>query len=432
MQVSDFLASATGWYNQSLAETVLETLDFDPPKGRDQSNDYWYCVEGGTQLVAKRMAASLTTQPTFNKQVTAIKTNLVGKGDIELTLKSTKPDDWDSAKTFTSEIEKRSYFTVFNSTTLGALQRMDLSEANLLYGTKQAIRSLNYGASCKAGIQFDRMWWMEAPWNITQGGIGRTDLPIRVCVYPSYNVGDTIDKPGVLLCSYSWAQDAQRIGTLIDPQSPKNEDELKHLLLSNLAQLHAKPHDDWPYDKLLEYLYKLYKTHHAYDWYHDPNMAGAFAYFGPGQFSQMWPEIIKPNGWLFLIGEASSAHHGWIVGALESAVRAVYQLLVTLHEQVLKGPVERRDFSGYKDAMEFLAGPKGKEHDPDWDLPFVGLPREIPIRQEGTAVGDKVQEMPEDKNVDLTWLTAQVITSFFEMVIEAVKAEAATTGATNA
>lgn len=124
---------------------------------------------------------------------------------------------------------------------------------------------------------------------------------------------------------------------MIYPQSPADEDELKDFILSNLAQLHAKR---------LKHLHELYITHHAYDWYHDPNAAGAFAYFGPGQFIKCGPEIIKLNDWLFLIGEAASAHHGWIVGTLESAVRAVYQLLLMLDQQVLKGPKQRQGFFG--------------------------------------------------------------------------------------
>lgn len=136
------------------------------------------------------MADRRSTQPTFNKQVTAIKTDLVGKDGITLTLKTTKPDDWDSFKIFAPEYDERSYFTVFNSTTLGALQRTDSSKANLFYGAKQAIRSLDYGASCEVDIQFSTMWWMEEPWNIANGGVGRIDLPIRVCVYPPYNIHD--------------------------------------------------------------------------------------------------------------------------------------------------------------------------------------------------------------------------------------------------
>ena len=54
-----------------------------------------------------------------------------------------------------------------------------------------------------------------------QGGLGKTDMPLRTwlvhtpkylmssdahhacSVYPSYNIDDPLDKPAVLLCSYS-------------------------------------------------------------------------------------------------------------------------------------------------------------------------------------------------------------------------------------
>ena len=72
--------------------------------------------------------------------------------------------------------------------------------------------------------------------------------------------------------------------------------------------------------------------------------------------------------------------------------------------------------------MEFLAGPKGKPNDPDWELPFVGLPREIPYKQEGTTSKD-VQNTPVNMNVDLSFIAAQCITSFYEMVIEMIREE---------
>ena len=56
------------------------------------------------------------------------------------------------------EKEYRKYDAVFNSTPLGSMQRMDLRGLNLNWGTKQAIRSLGYGASCKVGIRFKEMW----------------------------------------------------------------------------------------------------------------------------------------------------------------------------------------------------------------------------------------------------------------------------------
>ena len=113
--------------------------------------------------MAEKLASKLSKQPDFNQQVTAIDTNL-GSGEVILSMNTTKPDDWNAAEQFQSGTEDKKYFAVFNSTTLGALQKLDLSKANLLYGTKQAIRSLNYGASCKVGIQFREMWWLGAPW----------------------------------------------------------------------------------------------------------------------------------------------------------------------------------------------------------------------------------------------------------------------------
>ena len=83
----------------------------------------------------------------------------------------------------------REYLAVFNSTTLGSIQRIDLKKAGLLYGTKQSIRSLGHGASCKVGMKFRTRWWTRL-FGINKAGLGKTDLPLRVCAYPSYNIDD--------------------------------------------------------------------------------------------------------------------------------------------------------------------------------------------------------------------------------------------------
>ena len=41
----------------------------------------------------------------------------------------------------------------------------------------------------------------------------------------------------------------------------------------------------------------------------------------------MHQRITRCNGKHIIIGEAASAHHAWVVGSLESAVRGVYQFL---------------------------------------------------------------------------------------------------------
>ena len=225
---------------------------------------------------------------------------------------------------------ERNYDAVFNSAPLGSMQRMDLERLYLNWGTKQAIRSLGYGASCKVGIRFKRMWWKEH-FGI-MGGVAKTDLPIRCCVYPSYNVTDPVDKPAVLLCSYTWSQEAQRLGSLINRKSPEEEGELKQTLLHDLTRLHSEPHNEQDYQRVYKIINDAWDgssaTHFAYDWNADPHTTGAFAFFGPGQFSNMYPWIVRNTGKHIIIGEAASAHHAWVVGALESAVRGVYQFLV--------------------------------------------------------------------------------------------------------
>ena len=69
---------------------------------------------------------------------------------MTLTVEVTDPE------TQKKEVKDEKYFTVFNSTTLAAMQRMDLHEAGLSWGTKQAIRALGYGASCKVAMKFKK------------------------------------------------------------------------------------------------------------------------------------------------------------------------------------------------------------------------------------------------------------------------------------
>ncbi|KAL8691863.1 MAG: hypothetical protein Q9218_003007 [Villophora microphyllina] len=301
-------ASGTSWYDEALTEMVLEQLTFS-------WDGDWFCVMGGSQEIAKRMFKKLETKQTdrvqFGKKVTEIYRLLLKDGTTSGKL----------AVQVAGESKSREYDAVFNSAPLGNMQRMDLRGLNLNWGTKQAIRSLGYGASCKIGISFSKLWWIDM--GIKKGGVSKTDLPIRNCVYPSYNIGDPTNKPGVLLASYTWSQEAQRIATLIN--SSDGEAELKALLIDNLARLHSSTPDE--YDTMKDMITRTYVSHYAYDWYTDEGTTGAFAYFGPGQFSNMYPYIIRNDGTHIIIGEAASAHHAWVVGALESAVRGVYQFL---------------------------------------------------------------------------------------------------------
>ncbi|KAF5572710.1 amino-acid oxidase [Fusarium pseudoanthophilum] len=427
----------TGWYDQSLTECVLEQLDFHTP---DMDNDpatkdlqYWWCIDGGAQEIAKRMALKIKKRVEYDTKVEAINAQVELRQERKpgtytaMKIKATRTDP----KTKKVETKDREYFAIFNSTTLGTLQRMELSNAGLSWGTKQAIRALGYGASAKVGMKFRTAWWQTKPFYISKGGVSRTDLPLRVCVYPSYNIKsnegeDKWDptKPAVLLCSYTWGQDAQRIGALCSNNTTQDDAELKRLIIHDLARLHARK--DFPFKKLVKFLEEQYIDHHGYDWYRDQYMSGAFAYFGPGQFSNMWQEIIKPNalGQLYLVGEAASSHHAWIVGALESVIRAVYVMF-----QGLQNGNEK--FEAYDIVLKLLrtgsesgksvSEPLKKDGDMPTGLPFHPLPEEMPTRQFCTTKDKELTASPEkeaNEDVDMTYGAALAVLSLIESFYE--------------
>ncbi|RYP64795.1 hypothetical protein DL770_009126 [Monosporascus sp. CRB-9-2] len=288
-----FTGSTTS-FNGAFSEYVIESIDF--------AAEEWRCIEDGVETLVKNVWRKLRTKPQLKKKVTRMSSD----GTI-----------WEPAMlvNIEGESEDLRYDTVFCTPTLGCMQKMDLTRAHLNWGQKSAIRGLTYGPSTKVAIKFSRPWWITEC-GIESAGIGSTDELIRTCVYPSYNLHDGAQNPAVLLCSYTWRQDALRIGSLVHADSPSGEDELKEALLQGLARLHAISYDT---------IKPLYMTHHAWNWQQDPNTMGAFADFGPAEFSTLYPYLTRPAGLgaLQFAGEAMSAHHAWIVGALESGYRAV-------------------------------------------------------------------------------------------------------------
>ena len=342
---------------------ILEHIDFDA-KPED-----WWCVEGGAYEIARRMQNALRNQQNihFEKIVTAMSYVNEEFDQINVTVKG--------------EQNPRTYDAVLNSVPLGAMQHMQLEGLNLNWGTKSAIRSLGYGASCKVGVLFKDLWWIKYL-GISRGGQAKTDLPIRCCVYPSYNIHDydperKVDKSGVLLVSYTWSQEAERIGALINRDSPEGENELKEVIIHDLARLHAKTKDEDDYQRLHKIISDAWLKHHAYNWYADPRTVGAFAYFGPGQFKNMYPFVTDCDGKHIIIGEAASKHHAWVVGALESAVHGVYHFL-TKHAKV--NDAARRAAAAYEKGeikMPYGQVPKEFDRTENIDLPEGTAPAAI-------------------------------------------------------
>lgn len=183
----------------------------------------------------------------------------------------------------------------------------------LSFSKATAIRELNYMPAFKAMIRFNYQFWQELGNRMDSGlGFAVSDYPARQVVYPSYGYEG---KEGVLQI-YIWAQDAKRLGVLSD------EERVNECLK---AIQHLYPEID------------IYQYFDGYEpevttktWYWDEFAGGgAFALYLPGQFKNMYPDLLLPefDGSLHFAGECVSVHHGWVVGAMNSAYNSVYNIL---------------------------------------------------------------------------------------------------------
>ena len=129
------------------------------------------------------------------------------------------------------------YDMVFNTTAIGPLQRINLQGLGLPDKVLTGIRSLSYDRATKVAIRFSKQWWNPNSTKIYEG-VSSSDLPISNIVYPSWN--DDEDNPAVLMVSYSWAQDATRMASLVPDYTivqPTINDPIVTLCLQDLVKL---------------------------------------------------------------------------------------------------------------------------------------------------------------------------------------------------
>lgn len=310
------LDKSTGWYDRALTETVIENLAFQWP-GSSPVNT-WFCFDGGTstlpQAVFQSLPETVQTATLFNSPVTAI---------------SVDPTTQQMQISINGVQSTQEYAAVISTVPLPRLSLMDLTgvDINQQYAQWSAIRELQYGAAIKVGVKFNCPWWQTEIQPPIQGGQSFTDLPLRTIVYPSYPTPEA--SSGVLIVSYCWTQDAERMGALIN-RDGSAQPELMQIVLRDLAAVHGIT---------VAQLQQYYTGEYfAWDWLHDHLTMGGYAFFGPGVYgaNDVYSQLLltAASGKLIFAGEAASACHAWIAGALDSAWRAAYQY-ISANEKVL-------------------------------------------------------------------------------------------------
>ncbi|KAF4601469.1 hypothetical protein EYR38_006122 [Pleurotus pulmonarius] len=274
---------STGWYDRSLAETVLEDMAFSLPGP-------WKLIDGGSQSLTTMMENYLKPRKAgsfvFNSRVTGV---AVGKNDSEMHVY------------IDGQSKPNVYSHVISTLPLPCLRALDLSQCGLSPGQSNALRQLTYGPSIKIGIKFKTAWWSSVrdkdgnPLDIV-GGQSATDRVVRTIVYPSYGLPDSPST--VLIASYCWTNDAERLGALINTGKDTYNEQLKELVLRDLAAVH-----------------NLYISF----------LVGSLliCMLGTGAMTLYIWEPTHSSG--------LGCSRRWVVGALDSAWRAVKEMLILVY-----------------------------------------------------------------------------------------------------
>ncbi|MCA1058864.1 flavin monoamine oxidase family protein [Rossellomorea aquimaris] len=164
----------------------------------------------------------------------------------------------------------------------------------------QGIREVTNVPAVKVGIEFRSRFWEE----LNYGNI-ISDLPTRFTYMPSHDIGTNM--PGVMLASYSWGQNA----LLWNSKS-------KEAIISEVLEDLSKVYGNRVYTEILNYF--------VYNWSKNPFSAGCFTLYTPGQAADIGDYMRTPEGRIHFAGEHTSSFHGWMEGAVESGVRAAYEV----------------------------------------------------------------------------------------------------------
>ncbi|KAL5522354.1 hypothetical protein ACEPAG_8370 [Sanghuangporus baumii] len=311
---------STAWYDRGLSETVLEALAFTWPESDPRREIKWFCVDGGSSVISDRMVKHLGIEVgkelKLNSRVTSISIPDKGNQGIEVTL---------------ADGNTRRYDHVINTTTLPCLRTMDLTGAKLDYKQKSCLRELRYGPAIKIGIKFKSAWWEDEsrmPFGSIIGGQSFADNMSRTVIYPSYGIEKGCKKSTVLIASYAWTDDAIMLSALMGPDD-YSKSVLKRRILQDLVAVHGLDKNEG-----LEFLEDQYVDSFPFSWNNNPYSMGAYGFFGPGEFVNLFQNLTRPAalGRLHFAGEAVSVRHAWVVGALEASQRAVKEILVSSYK----------------------------------------------------------------------------------------------------
>lgn len=283
------------WAYETALQTSLSLLI------REEHEEVWVRdfdeIVGGMDLLPRTMASRLRTPPITGAPVVRIEQD-ERTGKVAAIFQKN------------AELQRIEGDLMVCTLPLGVMQRIDFAPG--LSGTKmRAVRQVTYDSSTKVLAQTKRRFW-ETDEGIYGGGT-YTDLITGISYYPADNAQakdpSVSQRSGVFLASYTWGMPARRLAAL-------QPNERHRVTFQNLAKIHPQMADPTMVERAT-----------SWSWDVHPYSCGAFSWMSPGQHETLYQHLIRPEGRIFFAGEHASLTTTWIQGAIESALRAVQQIM---------------------------------------------------------------------------------------------------------
>ncbi|TDW52715.1 monoamine oxidase [Flavobacterium sp. 270] len=251
-------------------------------------------IEGGMDLLVEKFVSSIKTKISADSIVTKI-INSDEYGEVIYINNGEKKSikaDW-----------------VICTIPLGVLSRVEIENA-FSKEKINAIKNVNYDSSSKIISLCKKRFWEQddkifGGGSIWDGGLGHT-------WYPSDNAIEKNETKSasqtLLLSSYTWGMHARRIDSI-------PEESINDYVRGELKKIHSDSNMDDVVDSV------------RWSWDNHEWSSGAFAFFNPGDQTDLHKELVRPEKRVLLAGEHCSLTHSWIQGALESAVNVCIHIL---------------------------------------------------------------------------------------------------------
>lgn len=248
----------------------------------NESMEQLYTIKGGTDLLPKALAAHLSTKIRYGAPVIRIEQDA---SSVRVNFLQASGQETISADYMVCAIP----FSI--------LKEIEVSP-QFSPAKQRAIRELPYTSAARVYLQSRKEFWIDEGLGVS----AYTDLPIMAIV------NSTLNQKGArgILESYSAGRNARAVTRMTESER----------LSFTLEEI----------EKVYPGIRKNYEGGASVCWDEDRWARGAYAWFKPGQMSELLPHIARREGRIHFAGEHTSSWPGWMQGAFQSGHRAAREI----------------------------------------------------------------------------------------------------------